>query len=322
MKKVTRFLMFVLSKLKSLLSLAAPLTPWRSLRQMTGLKLFLPFYHLVSDENPAHIKHLYPVKTVKQFEADLDFILKYYRPVALWQVQQAVFEQKHFQQPVFHLSFDDGLRECYDVIMPILLRKGIPATFFLNPAFIDNKALMYRYKASLLCELAPAQRTAFLGARYANQHLLDSKAQELGYSYEDFLRTQRPYMSLAQISEMQKQGFSFGAHSLDHPQYNQLAPAEQHRQTQESLAQIQTLLQVQSPCFAFPFTDDGVQLAHYQAFPNTLFFGGAGVKYDTPANSLQRFPMEKTMQSAHTLIATEYLYYLLKMPFGKNRIQR
>jgi hypothetical protein len=53
------------------------------------------------------------------------------------------------KKPLLHLSFDDGLSACYDTIAPILLRKGVPATFFLNPAFIDNKALMFRYKISL-----------------------------------------------------------------------------------------------------------------------------------------------------------------------------
>ena len=38
-----------------------------------------------------------------------------------------------------HLTFDDGFRELHDVVAPILLRKGIPATFFVNSAFIDNK---------------------------------------------------------------------------------------------------------------------------------------------------------------------------------------
>ena len=50
------------------------------------------------------------------------------------------------------LSFDDGLVECHQVIAPLLMTKGVPATFFLNNHFIDNRDLFFRYKASLIID--------------------------------------------------------------------------------------------------------------------------------------------------------------------------
>ena len=47
-------------------------------------------------------------------------------------------------------ALDDGLSGCHRYIAPLLRKKGIPASFFLNNRFIDNKSLFYRYKASLL----------------------------------------------------------------------------------------------------------------------------------------------------------------------------
>lgn len=44
------------------------------------------------------------------------------------------------------------MRQCYDVILPILEAKGIPATFFINSGFIDNKDLFFRFKASFLID--------------------------------------------------------------------------------------------------------------------------------------------------------------------------
>ena len=52
----------------------------------------------------------------------------------------------------FLLTFDDGFREIYDIIAPILLDKGIPATFFISSGFLDNRELCYQHKASLLVE--------------------------------------------------------------------------------------------------------------------------------------------------------------------------
>jgi len=52
----------------------------------------------------------------------------------------------------FFLSFDDGLREPLDIIAPILKQKGVPATFFVNTATLDNLEMLYRHKASLLVD--------------------------------------------------------------------------------------------------------------------------------------------------------------------------
>jgi hypothetical protein len=51
------------------------------------------------------------------------------------------------------LTFDDGFREFYDTVAPVLERKGIYACNFVNPAFIDNKDMMFRCKASLLIDV-------------------------------------------------------------------------------------------------------------------------------------------------------------------------
>ena len=50
------------------------------------------------------------------------------------------------------LTFDDGFSEIYHVIAPILMNKGIPATFFLTTACLDNQELAHHNKISLLIE--------------------------------------------------------------------------------------------------------------------------------------------------------------------------
>ncbi|WP_262708643.1 polysaccharide deacetylase family protein [Natronoflexus pectinivorans] len=58
---------------------------------------------------------------------------------------------------IFHLTFDDGLSEIYHETIPILEKKGIPATIFLNTGFIDNKKMFYRFKSSLVIESIKGQ---------------------------------------------------------------------------------------------------------------------------------------------------------------------
>ncbi|MDX1911859.1 MAG: polysaccharide deacetylase family protein, partial [Saprospiraceae bacterium] len=210
--------------------------PFNAWQRAWGGRIFLPFYHLVADEAPPHVRHLYPVRTIRQFRADLDFFLKHFEVVDLPAFFAYVTEEKPVKRPVFHLTFDDGLRECHDVIMPALLEKGIPATFFLNPDFVDNRDLMFRYKASLLKESGRLFPQDPLMVSYADRRRLDEWAIETGFSFSDWQARQQPYLTTTQIKTMQLHGFTFGAHSLDHPFYARITPEEQQRQTLESLA--------------------------------------------------------------------------------------
>src|SRR5687767_2369317 len=125
--------------------------PLSALFKISRKRLFCPFYHLVSNEDVPHIKHLYSFKNVHQFRKDLDVLLKNFIPIDLPDLSKIVREGS-MKKNGFFLSFDDGLSECYHVIAPILKEKGVPATFSINSAFVDNKNLFYRYQASIIIE--------------------------------------------------------------------------------------------------------------------------------------------------------------------------
>lgn len=312
-----------------LLRLVAPLVSLRHWQRWGRPPVFLPFYHLVSDENPSHVRHLYPVRSVRQFRDDLDFFLKNYRPVPLSALRDEAENRStaHAAKPPMHLSFDDGLRECHDVVMPILLEKGVPATFFLNPSFVDNRDLMFRYKASLLREAGVNAPTDPLTVTYPQRHLLDEMAATAGIDFAAFLEKQRPYLSAEQIRAMQSRGFTFGAHSMDHPTYRQLPLDEQLSQTLDSLRCAQEQFGAAPDVFAFPFTDDGVECVFFQKIHDALgvplrSFGSAGLKFDTLPTHLQRVPMEKTNLPARSVVPAEYAAFLLKKMLGQHRVPR
>lgn len=327
---------------KGLYSLS-PLLSQRLLFRLTGRRRFWPFYHVVSAEPLPHIQHLYRYPAPATFEKQLDELLRYFQPVDL----ATALDNPAPKRPILHLSFDDGLRECATVIAPILRRKGIPATFFINSAFVGNKALMFRYKASLLIERGQAywqaedwQKTfepyglapqtdlssSLLQVRWKQQALLDTLADAMGVDFGAFLRKQRPYLDLHDLKALQTDGFTLGAHSHDHPRYNSLSLEEQLAQTQRSITFLRANLNIPQPTFAFPFTDDGVSLAFFSALAQEGIqcFGGAGIKQDEALNNIQRFPMEqkKHIRPATKLIKAEYAYYALRRLFAKHRIRR
>ena len=121
----------------------------KRLIKISKQQLLLPFYHLVSDNEPEYVKGLYKSKTIQQFKNDLELFLKYYEPITLEDVILFNKGELKLLKPSFHLTFDDGLSNFYHVIAPILSKKNIPATVFVNTAFVDNKDLFYRYKEVL-----------------------------------------------------------------------------------------------------------------------------------------------------------------------------
>ena len=286
---------------------------------LTGKKLLLPFYHAVSDNAPTHIKNLYTPRGVEQFKADLDYFLKYYKPITLQEVIAINKGEKELNENCFHLSFDDGLSEFYHVAAPILKEKGVPATVFLNADFIDNKALFYRFKVSLLIEELYAN--GLLDATFKDTVAIDVLAAENGVDFDAYLKKEQPYLSSDQIKELIADGFTFGAHSNNHPLYKELTLEEQLSQTKESLTKVVNDFGLSYKVFSFPFTDDGVGVQFFEQINNEvdITFGCAGLKRKTIPFHLQRLDMETT-ENAKSTLKTAYFYYLLKSFIGKNSV--
>jgi peptidoglycan/xylan/chitin deacetylase (PgdA/CDA1 family) len=300
------------------------------LMMLTNQKVIFPFYHAVSDEKIIHITHLYKVKTVARFVKDLDLLLKYYHPVSHEDLLESFRKDKPLQRNCFLLSFDDGLREFHDIIAPVLVRKGIPAVCFLNPAFIDNKALFYRYKASILTELFGTKEFDIdvMQIPYSRREVLDELAADQGYDFSEYLLDRQPYLTGSQVEKLISQGFGFGAHSIDHPEYRFISEEEQIRQTRESIQEVCTRFGLNYRLFSFPFTDFGVSATFFEMIFDPLHpiaditFGGAGLKKDIRSEHLQRIPFEEATLNAKEILTSEYIYYMMKAIAGKNRIKR
>lgn len=327
------------SLFKHFLGIPAQLFPLSFWIKATGQNLFLPFYHSIGNkEDLPHIKHLYRPRTEKEFEKDLEFFLKNYEPIDLENLSKSI-ENQSIKKPSFFLSFDDGLSEVYHIAAPILKKKGIPATIFLNSAFVDNKGLFFRYKASLLLDFLERNpekvKQVFRDSRaipdlsfvtFELRFLLDEFAKEVDFSFDDFLKKQKPYLTTEQIQSLKNDGFTFGGHSVNHPHYEFLPLNDQLSQTKKSIFFTQKRTQMELKAFAFPFTDHGVSSEFFRlAKSREIFdisFGTAGLKVDEFPFHFQRFPMEGTGLDASQLIKGEYFYYALKRMVGKHKIRR
>ena len=317
---------------------------------MSRQNFIFPFYHAVSDEPLPHTHNVFPHRKTSRFIKDLDYLLRHFNAADLDKLRTWQEDPASLRQPYFFLSFDDGLREVYETVAPLLTKKGIPAAFFLNTDFIDNRELSYRFKISLILDrlestqYSPAVteimqsrfhlhgrershiRKFIQGTRYKDRAVLDEIAILLDLDFGAFLRVKKPYMSTDQVRELVGQGFYIGAHSKDHPDFSGLDTDAQLNQFRDSLDFVEQEFGQEQGLFAFPFGDGGVSMEFFECIQQSgtalATFGTAGLKKDTVPFNHQRIPMEALGLPATITLKGEYMYYLTKAPFRRNTIRR
>ncbi|MGQ9720643.1 MAG: polysaccharide deacetylase family protein [Candidatus Jordarchaeum sp.] len=302
--------------------------PYFIIKKIFKFHLILPFYHIVSDVDIPHVKYLYKIKNIIEFKNDIDFLLKHYVPISINDLYDSIYNSKSLPSRAFHLTFDDGFKEIHEIIAPILLEKGIPATFFLNTDFIDNKNLFYRCKASILLEKINnfnyskdledeikeylIENNAFFEdirksisrINYNNKILLDKIALILDINLDNYLKKQKPYLTSEQIKELLKNGFSIGAHSIDHPMYANIPFQEQIRQTETSINILKQKFKLTYNLFAFPFNDRGIEKKFFNEIKGLVDISFGTGEFSDPDcyTHFTRIPMEIPILSTHNII--------------------
>lgn len=314
--------------------------------RLSGASCIAPFYHMVSDEEVPHLRHLYAYPGTSGFERDLDRLLSLFEPVTLQEYLRGLEEDPEalksgsLKRPSMLLSFDDGLAECHGIIAPLLREKGIPAIFFLNNHFIDNRGLFYRYKASLLMDQVLkdpeilSRAAAFLHVSepqvppllktvsYTQQILLDHLAGELAFSFSDYQKKHPVYMTTPQIRELIGWGFEIGAHSLDHPQMGQMESGEVVRQVLASAMDLQERFRVPVRGFAFPFSSAGIPGPVIRTIiqQGITLFGISGIRETGEPQFIQRIDMEKFHLPARDTLGIKFLHYTIRKMGGRHRL--
>jgi peptidoglycan/xylan/chitin deacetylase (PgdA/CDA1 family) len=338
-----------MSLLKNIYYRGSSLLPMKLVKGIGRPGILLPYHHTVSSQFLPHIGHLYSYKNETQFIKDLDFLLKHYKPVTAEEVVAAVSNNHALPSPSFLLSFDDGLREVNDIIAPILEKKGVPALFFINPAFIDNKELFYRCKISLLIHDLKKNKDnqAFLNqyavllntqektleniihllkrVNQSNAGILDILAEKTGLSFGSFLRTQQPFLTTPQLQNLHSKGFSLGGHSMNHPYYQLLPLKEQIEQTVASCRYINEITGAKECCFSFPHSDKALPQVLFDELKKSgipLLFGVQNQMEEINNHVLHRFNAERPEVAMDIQLKGLIFLIWFRSLTGKNKVTR
>jgi peptidoglycan/xylan/chitin deacetylase (PgdA/CDA1 family) len=315
-----------------------PLDFWHWL---LDVDLVLPYYHVVSDQELAHVSGLSKYRNEQQFKADLEFFLRSYTPVSLQDILRHLDGGRWLPKRCFLLTFDDGFREVYDVVAPILHARGIPAVFFLTTSVVDNRELCHPQKKSLIIRALASREDLPVGRQVSKllmdarvngpdlpsriraitcrqRHLLDELGAISGCDFEAYVASTQPYLTSGQISDLMKKGFAIGAHGVDHTPYCELSLEQQLLQTRESLSWLSSRFQYDCHAFAFPNSAAGVSPEFFQrAFADgrlKVSFGTYGMHRHFFPRNLNRHTMEAPDLDAAQLMGREFALALLRGP--------
>lgn len=332
------------NKIISLFQFISPVLHIRLLQRVASQIVVFPFYHCINDLAPVHVKHLFVVRNEKTFRNDLDFFMQHYKLLDFNDLLSGKDLNRTSRKQRFYMTFDDGLSEIYTIVAPILKSKGIHATFFINPDFVDNKSIFYRFKASILIEKNKTNsftaatineinrifrqysiyekniHKALLQVSYSNKKILNKLALLFEIDFNEYLVKKNPYLTSTQIQSLISDGFSIGSHSLDHPEFRFITEKKQIQQITRSIEYLHNSFGITKKLFSFPFTDFGISDELFKALHNQkitdVTFGCAGLKKSYYPFHYQRIPMEISSLPASRIIKAEYLYNLLAKSYN------
>ena len=306
-----------------------------------------PYYHTINNEDLPHVSKLFKYKNEKQFESDLDFLISKYKILDPGDLIDCINNNKNIPSNSFVLSFDDGLAELYDVIVPTLNKKGIPSILYINNRYIDNNELFYKHNISLLLNTLPSSSSDVINTiseildvdndlknisskisnlDFRTIDIINKLNDILGIDTVSYLKENKPYLSLPQLTEIKDQGHFIGGHTESHYPLEKLSLDDQITEVVNSIEWVKEKLDLDYELFAFPFSDSSATMSLinrlFEIYPKLICMGNSGMRKDISHRIIQRISLEKPVLPADQLVRSNLVYRYFNILTGKGSIAR
>ncbi len=333
---------------KKVIGLIGNLIPLNVLFKYYWTDFIVLTYHSLSgyDAEPEINKN--PYRTEAAFTEDIKFIKDHFTVLSIKEFMDIQQSGRKFPERSLLITFDDGLAIQYDHMYPILKSHNIPATFFLNNAFIDNRDLHYERKKYLilrkldeLSDISIERKISELVSddynsdtfnlkdfihelEYKSNKTLDTVAEELGISFTDYLKENQIYLTTDQIESMLRNNMSIGGHSIDHPDFTKLSLEDQINQTLTSVNNLVSKFQLDYKVFAFPYNDRALDTALFERISDSIdvSFGTSDFAKDEFRMHFHRGSIDNSTQGFKSAMSAIFGKYYIHRLSGKHIIKR
>ena len=235
------------------------------------------YYHMVSN---FHHDYYFNNKAIRidEFKRHIIFLKNRYHIITFKEAKEKIDNNECTKKNLI-ISFDDGFKENYSIIAPILSDLNIPAAFFFISNCIDNDDLMWRNKLLVISKYLSKKVSLNFKNKYSINNdilvndskiilkwslnsLIMSRKEEfvnslwnecVPFSLNDFLTENKPYCNSKEIKEMFNSGFEIGSHSESHPVFNKLNYVEFKDEISNSVKVLSKIISTDITLFSYPF---------------------------------------------------------------------
>jgi peptidoglycan/xylan/chitin deacetylase (PgdA/CDA1 family) len=191
-------------------------------------------------------------------------------------LQQAIerLRERSLPERAAAITFDDGYADNHDVALPLLVKNGVPATFFITTGFL-NGGLMWndaiieairRCRAPNLVLREVGFDAHAIGSTADLRQTIDQLLARVKYlPVEERLRISRAIAAIAgvtlpddlmmsgvEVRALRQAGMEIGAHTVTHPILAQLDEDDARQEIGASKRALEDLLQEPVRLFAYP----------------------------------------------------------------------
>jgi peptidoglycan/xylan/chitin deacetylase (PgdA/CDA1 family) len=230
-------------------------------RSMTASMARILMYHNFCGPAETSTDAVSTTSVRRQFE----YLSRHYHVVSLSSLVEQLSSNQPLGDRTVALTIDDGRRNCYEFLFPLLKEFRMPATFFVVSSFIrgedwvwTDKVLWLSEQPSAPSEMAPQRIEDFF--RTLNQMRpevrdarVESIAREMNLSIPKQPPSKYAPCSWRELREMVDSGLvEIGSHTVSHPIFASLIDEESWHELTASRAQVEEGLSARVVSFCFP----------------------------------------------------------------------
>lgn len=116
--------------------------------------LTIVMYHYVRDRARTRYPGL-KVRSVEEFEGQLDYITRHYRVCGMQEVWAAARGDRGLPSNACLLTFDDGFIDHFTTVFPRLVERGLPGCFYPPVAAVESHRVLDTHKIQIVLAVAP-----------------------------------------------------------------------------------------------------------------------------------------------------------------------
>ncbi len=236
--------------------------------------VILYYHRFVRDRETAMDPHPSVTHLIDAFEAEVGFLKRYFDIISLDAAVATLKASRKFTRPAVVISVDDGYRDNFNLLYPVLRKHQIPAVIFLatgpigtgDRLWVDDLARMVAETSSAtvaLEGLGTLSLEDFRQKRDAFKRIVEmlkgmdqdrriEALRQLAGKLGKASAGERSMLTWEEVRTMHKGGVDFGAHTMTHPILSRVPLEKAREEIAGSKSRIERELGTTVRHFAYP----------------------------------------------------------------------